>query len=102
MGKNFDEEDAIDAYSNRSIEYVLETVAARFMGANPRCEYVARPFFAGKAIIRNKNYRYEADFDKIFPQAALGSYVFARGKYRAEEEGELKFVASWCKVDSRK
>ena len=79
MEQYFDIEDAITSYSGGKIETVLEVIANRYMGANPRYDYVARPFFP-KAIIRNSDYRYEADFEKIFPDAPNGSYAYAWGK----------------------
>jgi rhamnogalacturonyl hydrolase YesR len=87
----FDETRAIARFSGNRIETVLETVACRYTGANPRYEYTGRPFFAG-GICRNKDYRYEADFSRIFPDAPLGSYVYAWGRYPAEDEGALKFT----------
>jgi len=87
----FDQEKAIAQFAGGNIETVLETVACRYIGANPRYEYSAFPFFTG-GIIRNKDYRYEADFAKIFPDAPLGSYVYVWGKYRAEVEGALTFT----------
>ncbi|MDR1058119.1 MAG: glycoside hydrolase family 88 protein [Treponema sp.] len=87
----FDEARAMAGFSGNRIETVLETAACRYMGANPRYEYMARPFFTGE-ICRNKDYRYEADFSHIFPGASLGSYVYAWGRYPAEAGGALKFT----------
>jgi rhamnogalacturonyl hydrolase YesR len=87
----FDETQAIAGFSGNRIETVLETVACRYIGANPRYEYTARPFFSG-GICRNKDYRYEADFSRIFPDAPPGSYVYAWGRYPAEADGALKFT----------
>ena len=91
MNKYFNDEHAIAVNSGGKIETVLETIASRYMGANPRYDYAARPFVTN-AIVRNKDYRYEADFSKIFPDAPDGSYVYTWGKYRAEADGELKFT----------
>jgi rhamnogalacturonyl hydrolase YesR len=91
MKTYFDEERAVAGYSGGKIETVLELIANRYIAANPRYEYTGRPFLSGE-IIRNKNYRYEADFAEIFPGAPDGSYVYAWGKYRAEEDGTLKFT----------
>ena len=91
MERYFDKELAISLYSGGKIENTLETIAFRYMGANPRRDYTARPFFTNQ-IIRNKDYRYEADFRKIFPDAQKGSYVYVYGKYKSETDGELKFT----------
>jgi len=91
MEKYFNDTASIAHFSKGSIEATLETIACRYTGANPRREYTARPFFTGE-IKRNKEYRYEADFEKIFPDASLFSYVYAWGKYFSEADGELKFL----------
>jgi rhamnogalacturonyl hydrolase YesR len=91
MERYFDEGRAIAGFSGNRIEAVLETVACRYIGANPRHEYTARPFFSG-GICRNGDYRYGADFSRIFPGAPLGSYVYAWGRYPAGDEGALKFT----------
>jgi rhamnogalacturonyl hydrolase YesR len=91
MENYFDEDRAAAACANGNIETVLELIAGRYIAANPRYAYSARPFLSGE-IIRNKDYRYEADFSKIFPAAPDGSYVYAWGKYRASEAGALNFV----------
>jgi rhamnogalacturonyl hydrolase YesR len=91
MGPYFDEYRAVEHYGGGSIEKTLELIANRYIGVNPRLEYTARPFTTA-AIRRNGTYRYDADFEKIFPQAPLGSYVYAWGRYRAEEKGSLRFT----------
>jgi hypothetical protein len=57
----FDESLAVSEKSGGSISRVLELIAGRYIGANPRFEYTGRPFMA-KGIKRNAGYRYEADF----------------------------------------
>jgi rhamnogalacturonyl hydrolase YesR len=91
MEAYFDSDRAIAGFSGGKIETVLAVMAGRYLGANPRYDYTGRPFI-NRGIIRNKDYRYEADFGKIFPDAPNGTYVYAWGKYRAEAEGELKFT----------
>jgi rhamnogalacturonyl hydrolase YesR len=91
MKTYFDESRAAAVWCGGKIETVLELIANRYIGANPRYEYTGRPFLLHE-ITRNKNYRYEADFAKLFPGAPNGSYVYAWGKYRAEEDGALKFT----------
>ncbi|GHV38982.1 hypothetical protein AGMMS49546_10290 [Spirochaetia bacterium] len=91
MEPYFDESRAIAGFAAGKIETVLEVIANRYIAANPRYDYTGRPFTT-HGIIRNKNYRYEADFEKIFPAAGDGAYVYVWGKYRAEDEGSLKFT----------
>ena len=73
------------------MESTLELIANRYIKANPQNEYTARPFLTDE-IIRNSDYRYTADFARIFPDAPNGSYVYAWGKYSAAEDGALKFT----------
>ena len=73
------------------IEKTLKRIADRYIKANPQNGYTARLFLAGE-IIRNRDYRYTADFARIFPYAPNGSYVYAWGKYSAREDGTLKFT----------
>ena len=91
MERYFDAKDAAALYTGGKIETTLELIANRYIGANPRYDYTARPFVLGE-IIRNKDYRYTADFAQIFPNAPNGSYVYAWGKYRASDDGALKFT----------
>ncbi|MCL2834608.1 MAG: glycoside hydrolase family 88 protein [Treponema sp.] len=89
--KYFDEEKAIAGLAGNDTEAVLETIASRYMGANPRSDYTARPYI-NSGIRRNKDYRYEADLNKIYPHAPDFSYVYAWGKYQSAADSELKFV----------
>ena len=91
MERYFDAKDGVAPYSGGKIETTLELIANRYIGTNPRYDYTARPFVSGE-IARNKDYRYTADFAKIFPNAPNGSYVYAWGKYHAAEDGALKFT----------
>ena len=91
MEKYFIDEKAMAGFSGGNAETILETIASRYMGANPRHDYTARPYFAS-GIIRNSDYRYTADFSEIYAGADDYCYVYAWGKYRSESDGELKFL----------
>jgi len=91
MKRYFNAEEAVALHSDGSIERTLEIIANRYIEANPPNEYTARPFFFNE-IRREKDYRYIADFARIFPEAPNGSYVYAWGKYLSGEDGELKFT----------
>jgi rhamnogalacturonyl hydrolase YesR len=91
MERYFDESRSIAGFAGGKIEIVLEVIANRYIAANPRCDYTGRPFTT-HGIIRNKNYRYETAFEKIFPHVPDGAYVYVWGKYRAEDDGSLKFT----------
>ncbi|XAE56877.1 glycoside hydrolase family 88 protein [Termitidicoccus mucosus] len=78
------------AHEGMNIEKTLETVARRYIGQNPAhpCTYRA---FNRAGILRGKDYRYEADFNKHFPSAKLGQYVYAWAKIWADADGSIKF-----------
>jgi len=88
--KYFNGNDAVVLYSDK-IETTLELIANRYINANPKLDYTARPYLLGE-IIRNRDYRYTADFSSIFPNAPCFSYVYAWGKYHAGEDGDLRFI----------
>jgi rhamnogalacturonyl hydrolase YesR len=87
----FDLSDSMARFSQGNGEAAVKAVAERYLNANPPCGYKARPY-STRGIIRNADYRYTADFAAIFPDAALGSYVYAWGVYEAAEKNTLKFV----------
>ena len=95
MERYFDVEKSIALRSGGTIETVLGTVASRYMGSNPPYDYTARPYLTN-GIARNKNYRYEVDFRKIYPDAPKGSYVYVLGKYRSEIDMGLRFAIIPC------
>jgi rhamnogalacturonyl hydrolase YesR len=91
MDAYFDPSDSIARFSQGNAEITVKAVAERYLKANPRHDYTARPY-STRGIIRNADYRYTADFAAIFPDAPLGSYVYAWGVYEAALDDALKFV----------
>ncbi|MDR0374537.1 MAG: glycoside hydrolase family 88 protein [Treponema sp.] len=91
MDAYFDPAASIARFSRGNGELTVKAIAERYMAANPRHDYTARPY-STRGIIRNASYRYTADFAAIFPDAPLGSYVYAWGAYEAGEDDMLKFV----------
>ena len=73
----------------RGTEKTLETIARRYVGTNPAHPLTYRPFARG-GIVRGKDYRYHADFSKIFPKARVGQYVYAWARYWSNGPEELK------------
>ncbi len=59
-----------------------EAIAKRYMRENPICPLLYRPFYDG-GIRRGKDYRYHADFDKIFPTSRRGDEVHLQCIYKA-------------------
>jgi rhamnogalacturonyl hydrolase YesR len=91
VGVYFDAADSMACFSRGDAGETVKAVAERYLGANPRHDYQARPYSTW-GIVRNADYRYTADFVAIFPDAALGSYAYAWGVYEAAENSALKFV----------
>ena len=71
------------------LKRVLEIIAQRYVGANPPEPMTYRAFNKG-GILRGKDYRYHADFAKIFPDARPEQRVYAWSKYWADAPVELK------------
>ncbi|HEY4330816.1 MAG TPA: glycoside hydrolase family 88 protein [Phycisphaerae bacterium] len=63
-----------------SVQHTLETIVRRYVGNNPSNPMTYRAY-SKKGILRGKDYRYEADFSKIFPDARPEQYVYAWAKY---------------------
>ena len=91
MGYYFDDSEAVYSKSHGDIAHTLSVLAGRYMGANLETPYLARPFTT-RGIIRNKDYRYEFDGNKLFPNATDGSYVYAWGKIKWSGPGSLRFL----------
>ncbi len=90
MGFYFENFQSMHAHEGMNIEKTLETVARRYIGQNPAHPPTYRAF-SRAGILRGKDYRYEADFNKHFPDAELGQYVYAWAKIWADSDGAIKF-----------
>ncbi len=78
------------AHESLNVEKTLEAVARRYIGQNPAHPPTYRAFNRA-GILRGKDYRYEADFNRFFPKARLGQYVFAWAKIWSDGASEIKF-----------
>lgn len=63
-------------------EQVLRKIARQYQRNNPICPLRYRAFYSG-GIRRGEDYRYHADFDRLFPECAMGDGAVARCVYRA-------------------
>jgi rhamnogalacturonyl hydrolase YesR len=90
MGFYFEYFHSMHAHEGTNIEKTLEAVARRYIGQNPAHPLTYRAF-SRAGILRGKDYRYEADFNKNFPDARLGQYVYAWAKIWADADGAIKF-----------
>lgn len=91
MAYYFNDLDAVYSRSHGNIPHTLSVMASRYMGANPKAPYTARPFTTC-GIIRNKDYRYVFNGNEFYPDAENGTYVYAWGKIRRAEKGSLRFL----------
>lgn len=81
-----------------NIKEAMTTIARHYIGMNP-----ARPpafkAFNRSGILRGSDYRYTADFNKIFPDASPGSIIYAWARIWAGEAHEIRFdVDCHCPV----
>jgi hypothetical protein len=93
MGFYFEDHLSMHAAAGLQIEKTLDAIVRRYRGVNPPHAPSYRPY-ARAGIMRGKDYRYEADFNRQFPKAANGSFVYAWGRIWAEAAGSLKFDLS--------
>ncbi len=61
------------------------TIAWRYINENPRSPLLFRAFYSG-GIRRGSDYRYHADFNKIFPYAETGDKAYVRCVYMAADD----------------
>lgn len=90
MGFYIEDTQSMYASEGTNVERTLEAVARRYIGQNPAHPPTYRAFNRA-GILRGKDYRYEADFNKYFPNAKLGQYVYAWAKIWSEGDGAIKF-----------
>ena len=90
MGFYFEDHDSMHARVGMQVEDTLAAVARRFVGQNPPHPLTYRAY-SKRGILRDKEYRYEVDFNRFFPDAVNEQYVYAWSKYWATAPGELKF-----------
>ena len=90
MGFYFDNHDSMFAQAGMQVERTLDSIMRRYVGNNPPHPFTFRAY-CKRGILRDKQYRYRADFNEFFPNAQNEQYVYAWSKYWAAAPGELKF-----------
>ncbi len=91
MGYYFSDSESIRVKHDGTVDSVLKVIAQRYMGNNPDYPYTMRPY-QKSGIMRGKDYRYLADFTRIFPDSTSGMSTFVRGSYTAPAPLSLKFI----------
>lgn len=93
MGRYFEDHQSMFAQTGMQVERTLDAVMRRYRGQNPPIGPTFRAY-AREGIMRGKDYRYEADFNRWFGRAPNGVYVYAWATIWSDCAGELKFDLS--------
>ncbi|PTY08540.1 rhamnogalacturonyl hydrolase [Opitutaceae bacterium EW11] len=93
MGFYFDSRNSMFGQAGMHIEATLEGVVRRYVGCNPAHPPTFRAY-SRRGILRGKDYRYDADFNRFFPDAQAEQYVYAWAKYWTDRDAELMFDVS--------
>jgi unsaturated rhamnogalacturonyl hydrolase len=90
MGFYFEDHQSMFAREGRQVEKTLEGIVRRYLGQNPPHPPTFRAY-SKRGILRGKDYRYHADFTKMFPDARPEQWIYAWARYWADAPAELKF-----------
>lgn len=90
MGYFFEDHNSMFGQVGMRVERSLAAVARRYVGVNPPHPPTFRAY-SKRGILRGQDYRYHADFNQLFPDAANEQYVYAWAKYWCDNGNELKF-----------
>ncbi len=86
MGYYFDDSRSIAAYEGSEPKAVISSLAHRYMGQNLKHGLYYRAY-TNDGIVRDKDYRYRVDFNKIFPDAQDKQCVWAFAKFYSGGKG---------------
>jgi rhamnogalacturonyl hydrolase YesR len=90
MGYYFENHQSMFAQAGWQVERTLDSIVKRYVGQNPPHPPTFRAY-CKRGILRGRDYRYCADFDKVFPGAKPEQLVYAWAKYWTDRPSELKF-----------
>ncbi len=76
-----------------NVEQTLAAIARCYVGSNPPHPVTFRAY-SRSGILRGRDYRYEADFNKLFPAAGLERFVYAWSRYWSDSPAALMFDVS--------
>ena len=80
MGYYFDDSQSINAYEGTDPQAIISSLAYRYMGQNLKHGLYYRAY-TNNGIVRTTDYRYLADFNKIFPDSKDKECVWAFTKF---------------------
>ena len=90
MGYYFENHLSMYAATGWQVEQTLNAIVKRYVGNNPPHPMTYRAY-SRQGIRRVRDYRYHADFAKVFPEAKDEQYVYAWAKYWSD--GPATFMA---------
>jgi len=90
MGFYFEDQNSIFAWAGPQVERTLDTVIKRYVGANPPHPVTFRAY-SRRGILRVHDYRYHADFNAFFPEAANEQFVYAWSRMWSDTATSLMF-----------
>ena len=93
MGFYFEDHQSMFRQAGMNVEKTLACVARRYVGFNPPHGPTFRAY-CKRGILRGKDFRYHADFNRFFPGAKAEQFVYAWSKYWSDNGSELKFDVS--------
>lgn len=64
---------------------IAQAVTNRYMAENPVCDFAHRVYIKNDGIEQLPDYRWKFDFDKIFPDAAIGQFCYAFTKIECKK-----------------
>src|SRR5262245_43831409 len=90
MGYYFENSQSMFAQAGMKVQHTLSAVIRRYIGTNPPHPLTYRAY-SRRGILRVEDYRYYADFSKVFAEATNEQSVYAWGKLWADAPGPLMF-----------
>lgn len=93
MGFYFEDHQSMFAVAGMQVEKTLDTIVRRYRGQNPPHPPIYRAYLK-RGVRRGPDARYHADFNAEFPEATIGSFVYAWARIWSEGDSEIKFDVS--------
>lgn len=90
MGYYFENSQSMFTRAGFDVKHTLSAVVKRFVGANPPHPLTYRAY-SKRGILRVGDYRYNADFESVFPDAENEQYVYAWAKLWSDGGAPLMF-----------
>lgn len=90
MENYIDEKKSIYNDNKADVKDTLTTISNHFISQNPEKPYTIRPYCM-TGIMRDEEYRYDADFNLFFPESEPEQYVYGWGCYTTESPVTHKF-----------